>query len=155
MSMITVGIGDLGVGRAPVTRGVVTHALGSCIGVFAWDPETKIGGCLHYLLPRSDDPNSPLKFADTGLPRLVTGVAPTKAAALRLRIVACGGATLNGDGGMFRIGERNIAAMKNYFWTLGLVLAGQDVGGNQARTARLDLDSGLVTVDSGGRSLTL
>lgn len=151
---VSVGIGDMKIARAPATS-VVTHALGSCIGVFAWDPETKVGGCLHYMLPKSEGGTEPLKYADTGLPLLIRGVAPEAAIAKRLRIVACGGAQMNTDSAMFRIGQRNVAAVRQFMWQFGLVLAAHDFGGNSPRTARLDLRTGQVTVDSASRSTML
>lgn len=152
---VLVGIGDLGVARPPA-RSVVTHALGSCVGVFAWDPETGHGACLHFMLPKGEGAaTEPEKYADTGLPRLLKSVAPDKATALRLRIVACGGATMNNDGTLFRIGPRNIAALRQFMWNFGLALAAQDLGGNAPRTARLDLATGRVTVDSGPNTLVL
>jgi chemotaxis protein CheD len=151
---VLVGIGDLQFGRPPL-RTIVTHALGSCIGVFAWDPQTQRSGCLHYMLPKSDGPQEPCKFADTGLPLLIKGVAPDKASALRLRVVACGGATMNRDSNLFRIGTRNIAALKQFLWHFGVALAAHDLGGTAPRTARLELATGRVTVDSGTRSTLL
>jgi chemotaxis protein CheD len=152
---VVVGIGDLQVGRPPVAT-LVTHALGSCVGVFAWDPETHIGACLHFMLPKSDSPGrDPNKYADTGMPRLVRAVAPDTAVAQRLRLVACGGAVMNGDAGMFRIGQRNVAAVRQFLWHYGLVLAAHDFAGTEPRTARLDLATGRVCVDSGSRSTLL
>ncbi|MEQ1566510.1 MAG: chemotaxis protein CheD [Myxococcota bacterium] len=151
---IVTRIGDLQVGRPPA-RSVVTHALGSCIGVFAWDPETEVGGCLHFMLPKNEGSTDLDKYADTGLPRLLTAVAPDKAACRRLRIVACGGAQMNSDGALFRIGQRNIAALRQFMWHFGLVLSAHDLGGTLPRTARLDLKTGKVSVDSGSRTTML
>jgi len=32
---------------------IVTHALGSCIGIAVYDSVAKVGGILHYMLPMS------------------------------------------------------------------------------------------------------
>lgn len=154
LSELVVGIGDLKSGRPP-TKSIVTHALGSCVGVFAWDPQSKQGACLHYMLPKSENEREPLKYADLGLPKLIRSVAPDKESAARLRLVACGGATMNGDTTLFRIGQRNITALKQFMWHYGLVLAAHDLGGTIPRTARLDLQTGRVSVDSGTRSTLL
>lgn len=149
---LAVGIADLQIAGPPV-RSIVTHALGSCVGVFVWDPETCLGGCLHYMLPKSDgSPGNPDRFADTGMARLIRGVAPDKAAARRLRIVACGGASMYEENS-FRVGPRNIAALKQFLWNIGLPLAAHDLGGNSPRTARIDLASGRVTVDSSNTTI--
>lgn len=151
---LVVGIGDLKAGRPPV-RTIVTHALGSCIGAFAWDPQTKRGACLHFALPkRSDRCDEPDRYADSGLPRLIRAVADDSAAAGRLRLVACGGAAM-GSEDSFRIGKRNIAALRQFLWRYGLVMSAHDLGGSAPRTARLDLRTGRVTVESGDRCVTL
>ena len=58
---------------------LVTHSLGSCIGVTAYDPVRKVGGLLHLMLPDSSidatkAAKHPFMFADTGLPRLFHAV---------------------------------------------------------------------------------
>lgn len=152
---VRVGIADLGMGQGPEGT-VVTHALGSCVGVFAFHPTTRLGACLHYMLPQSNGGDAdPYKFADTGLPLLIRSVVDNRRDARQLRLVAAGGATLHRDSEMFRIGQRNVAALKAFFWKHGLVLAAEDLGGDQARTARLDLRTGLVTVTSNGSSHVL
>ena len=47
---IIIGVGDVAVSN---NQQVVlsTYALGSCIGVIAYDPFTKVGGILHLMLP--------------------------------------------------------------------------------------------------------
>ena len=151
---VRVGIADLGMGQGP-EGSVVTHALGSCIGVFAYHPVTRLGACLHYMLPKNPGDDTPYKYADSGLPLLIRSVASNRREARQLRLVAVGGATLQRDVELFRIGQRNIAALKEFFWKHGLILAADDVGGDAPRTARIDLASGQVTVVSNGSTLVL
>jgi chemotaxis protein CheD len=151
---VRVGIGDLGMGQGPEGT-VVTHALGSCVGVFAFHPISRLGACLHYMLPKNASQEEPYKFADTGLPLLIRSVSTSLKEARPLRLVACGGATLQRDVELFRIGQRNVAALRAFLWKHGLLLAAEDLGGEQPRTARLDLQSGLVTVTSNGSSTVL
>ncbi len=52
---------------------LVTHALGSCLGITVYDPTTHVGGLLHVMLPLSTiDPKkgkeNPYMFVDTGVP---------------------------------------------------------------------------------------
>ena len=49
-SRIVVGIGEYAVADQPDAT-IVTHALGSCIAVCAWDPDAGVGGLLHFMLP--------------------------------------------------------------------------------------------------------
>ena len=72
MPRLVVGIGDMGIATGP--EGViVTHALGSCVAVCIYDPLSRTGGLLHFLLPESRiNPSrahgQPCAFADTGIP---------------------------------------------------------------------------------------
>ena len=49
--LIKVGMADYKVGAAPST--LISYGLGSCIGLSLYDPQAKVGGLLHYMLPDS------------------------------------------------------------------------------------------------------
>ena len=64
--LVKVGLADYKVGRAPDI--LISYGLGSCIGISLYDPQTKIGGLLHIMLPDSSKSRSNenrAKFADT------------------------------------------------------------------------------------------
>ena len=66
-NIIKVSMADLKVGRAPDS--LTTLGLGSCIGLTLYDPVTKIGGLVHYMLPDSTklkNNSNIAKFGDTG-----------------------------------------------------------------------------------------
>ena len=68
----TVRIADMAISSDPRAE-LITHALGSCIGVSAYDPVRQIGGLIHIMLPLSKNSpdtarNNPLKYVDTGIP---------------------------------------------------------------------------------------
>ena len=68
---IKVGMADLKVAKAPDS--LITLGLGSCIGLTLYDPVTKVGGMVHYMLPDSTQlkNNSNIaKFGDTGIKEL-------------------------------------------------------------------------------------
>ncbi len=77
MSTIVVGVADCRVSAAPCDE-VATYALGSCIGLVVYDPQARVGGLLHFMLPDSaiatQGERNPYKFADTGIPRLIEEV---------------------------------------------------------------------------------
>lgn len=84
---IMVGMADLNIGRAPDI--LTTVGLGSCIGLTLYDPVTKVGGLVHYMLPDSkavSNNSNIAKFADTGVQELLKRV--TMAGANRGRLVA-------------------------------------------------------------------
>ena len=70
--LIKVGMADLKVGKDPAI--LISYGLGSCIGISLYDPQTKIGGLLHIMLPDSSQSratDNPAKFADTGIPLML------------------------------------------------------------------------------------
>lgn len=77
MSTLVVGVADCRVSAA-LQEEVATYALGSCIGLAVYDPQVRVGGMLHFMLPdssiASQDEGNPYKFADTGIPRLLEEV---------------------------------------------------------------------------------
>src|SRR5690242_365262 len=88
---VVVGVGDMGVSNnASFT--LSTYALGSCVGVAAYDPLMKVGGLLHIMLPDSSislekAQKQPAMFADTGLPLLLRSLIGLKADLSRLRVL--------------------------------------------------------------------
>ena len=85
--LVKVGMADMKVGAAPAT--LISYGLGSCIGISLYDPQLKVGGLLHIMLPDSTQikNNSVIaKFADTGIKKLYDDMI--KAGANKSRIVA-------------------------------------------------------------------
>ena len=83
--MLRVGIADYKVGKAP--QQIISYGLGSCIGISLYDPQTKVGGLVHIMLPDSTQARAHenhAKFADTGVPLLLGEVLKLGAAKSRL-----------------------------------------------------------------------
>ena len=55
---------------------------------------------------------------------------------------------------LMRIGDRNIDAVRTQLKKLGLKAIAEDLGGNNGRTVRLDVESGRVTVVTAGTDKT-
>ena len=148
--MIRVGMADYKVGRAPAT--IISYGLGSCIGISMYDPQTKVGGLLHIMLPDSKQAKqseNPAKFADTGIPLMLDDVM--KLGAVRSRIVAkiAGGAQMfafANSTDIMRVGARNAEASKKMLKELGIRLIAEDTGGNYGRTVQINLENGVYTV---------
>ena len=47
-----VGVADMKIAQSPGDI-IVTHALGSCLGITAHDPVANVGGMLHVMMPMS------------------------------------------------------------------------------------------------------
>jgi chemotaxis protein CheD len=152
---IVVGMADCRVDADPKSV-LVTYALGSCLGLAVYDPIARVGGLLHYMLPESSlDPagslTNPYKSADTGIPWLLEGVWKQGASKHRLVICGAGAAQILDDKDLFEIGKRNYLAARRVLWKRGLLLTSEAVGGNTFRTISLEIASGRVVVQEGGR----
>ena len=141
---------------------LVTHALGSCLGIAIHDPAAHVGGLLHVMLPLSTmDPKrgkeNPYMFVDTGVPKLFLECYKAGARKERLQVKVAGGACTRCDeeDDYFKIGKRNFIMLKKLFWKNGVLLRAHDVGGSKSRMLSLDIGSGEVAVNISGKSKTL
>ncbi len=152
MANIIVGISDVKVSDKPEDT-LITYALGSCIGVAVYDPKVKVGGLLHFMLPESSldaerAKASPAMFADTGIPNLFKSCYALGAEKKRMVVKVAGGASILDDTNYFRIGQKNITAMRKIFWKNNVMIHCEDTGRNCNRTVRLDLSTGQCWVRS-------
>jgi len=157
----TVGIAEM---KVSDKRGdiIITHALGSCLGIAAYDPVVCVGGLLHVMLPLSAiDPvkaeRNPLMFVDTGFPKLLLHCLKIGAQKQRLEITVAGGANSNDreENDLFKIGKRNFLILRKLLWKDALLLKSYDVGGSYSRTMLLEIGTGKVVIKSGGQAKQL
>jgi len=145
---VIIGVGDMAVSNNPQVI-LSTYALGSCIGVIAYDPVSKVGGILHLMLPDSTiSPDKaakqPAMFANTGLPLLFRAMGGLKAERSRVRIMVAGGAGMLSGSDPFKIGERNANVTLDFLSKNGLSVCVQETGGSINRTVHLEIGSGSV-----------
>lgn len=144
--IIRIGMADLNVCKAPDI--ITTLGLGSCIGLTLYDPVTKIGGMVHYMLPDSTtilDNSNIAKFADTGIPELLQRVLKAGANRNSLEAKIAGGAKMfavSWSSNIGNIGERNTIAAKEILKKLNIKLVAEDTGLNFGRTVELHCDTG-------------
>ena len=154
MGELVVGISDLKVSNNPADS-MVTYALGSCIAVAVYDPAAKVGGLLHYMLPDSTldagkARETPGMFADTGIPLLFKSCYGIGADKRRMVVKVAGGASILDESNFFRIGQKNIMAMRKLFWRNNILIDAEDTGKNFNRTVRLDVGTGRVFIKRAG-----
>ncbi|MEK7380325.1 MAG: chemotaxis protein CheD [Gemmatimonadota bacterium] len=150
---IIVRVAELIVRQAPAQLEAL--GLGSCVAVILHDPEARVGGLAHVLLPTAavgDRPDAtPGRYAQSAVPALLEAVLAAGAARHRVVARLVGGATMLRDltaPGLIAIGERNTVAARRALDTLSLPLVGEAVGGDCGRSVRFDLLAGTVTVRS-------
>ena len=150
---------DLNICKAPDI--ITTLGLGSCIGLTFYDPVTKIGGMVHYMLPDSTQMrnNSNIaKFADTGIEELLRRVVGAGANRGRLVAKIAGGAKMfevSGMSNVGNIGERNAIAAKEKLKELKIRLIAEDTGLNYGRTVELHCETGEFYIKSVGKPLKI
>ncbi len=157
--VIKVGMADLNICKSPDI--ITTIGLGSCIGLILYDPVTKIGGMVHYMLPDSTqmrNHSNIAKFADTGIDELLRRV--TRAGANRSRLIAkiAGGAKMFETTGMSHvnnIGERNALAAKQKLRELHIRLIAEDTGLNYGRTVELHCETGEFYIKAIGKAIKI
>ena len=158
--LIRVGMADYKVGSAPAT--IISYGLGSCIGISIYDPQTKIGGLLHIMLPdstQSRPSENPAKFADTGIPLMLADILQLGASRSRLVAKLAGGAQMFAFANatdIMRVGARNAAAAKKILQDLRIPVLAEDTGGSYGRTVQIDLATGIYkvkTIDKGEKEL--
>ncbi len=157
MADLIVGISDFKV-SGNKEDALVTYALGSCIGVAVYDPVAGVGGLLHFMLPDSTlDQNKarecPAMFADTGIPLLFKACYRLGAEKKRMVVKVAGGASILDDTNYFRIGQKNITALRKIFWKNNVLIEREDTGQNHNRTVRLSIADGKVLVRTAGSSM--
>ena len=134
---------------------IVTHALGSCLGLMVYDPAAQVGGLLHAMLPLSKinlqkASENPYMFVDTGVPELFRQLYDLGGQKSRMVIKAAGCGHPLGNSEMFKIGERNYTILKKLLWKNNILLEAEDVGGVASRTVYFDISTGQVIISSKG-----
>lgn len=153
-----VAVGDMKVGRDSDT--IVTHALGSCLGLMVFDPAAKIGGLLHAMLPLSKiNPqkaeSNPFMFVDTGVPALFKSLYEMGGQKRYMIVKAAGCGNPLGKNEMFKIGERNYTVLKKLLWKNNILLEAEDIGGTASRTVHFSIATGQTLISSNGQKREL
>ena len=139
---------------------LVTYSLGSCVGVTIYDPQVRVGGMIHCMLPLSNidlqkAQRTPAMFVDTGIPALFEAAYRLGARNERIILKVAGASRILDEKGTFRIGDRNYATLRKILWKNNILIAAQDVGGNISRTMYLEIGTGRVIIKSRGESIEL
>lgn len=153
---VAVGLGELHSSKDSTTV-LVCYGLGSCIGIAAFDPVTRVGAMAHVVLPdssmaRGSDGRG--KFADSAIPALLEEIQALGGSKSGLVVKIAGGAqvlAILGSRSKLDIGARNIEAVRAALDKARIPLAAEDTGGNYGRTMQLVMGSGRVVVSTIGR----
>jgi chemotaxis protein CheD len=155
-----VGVGEMRISKEGSDL-LVTHGLGSCLGIVVHDPVAQVGGLLHAMLPTAAlNPDKakaqPGMFVDTGVRELLYQMVCSGAAIGRLILKVAGGATMQIENEeRLAIGRRNYLTLKKFLWQFDLLVQAEDVGGELPRTMVFEVGSGRVRLSSRGQEKNL
>ena len=150
-----VGVADMKVANVAGDV-IVTHALGSCLGVMVYDPVAVVGGMLHVMMPQASlNPekarSNPFMFVDSGVPAFFQELYAAGAVKGRCVVTVAGGSNVNGgDNDRFAIGKRNYLMLRKLFWKNGILIKAEDVGGTAPRTVYLEIGTGRTWLSTAG-----
>ncbi len=128
---------------------VLTTVLGSCVATCLFDPELKIGGMNHFLLPESTE-TADVRHAPVAMERLINALLRKASHRGRLRAKLFGGARM--IPGLPDIGLRNGRAALAFLENEGILFEASDLGGIRARRIRFWPSIGKVEVQKVERS---
>ncbi|MDR1322356.1 MAG: chemotaxis protein CheD [Gracilibacteraceae bacterium] len=145
---IIVGISDLAAAKAPAV--VATYALGSCVGICLFDNIAHVGGLSHILLPKRNNNDNLMKFADSAIPLLVQKLERLGAHRLRLRAKIAGGAQMfnvgKTDSALGNIGQRNVESVKSALQAEKIRIFAEDTGKDFGRSIFFNVETGVLQI---------
>lgn len=155
IEIIPVGMAEIKIARGPAT--LTALGLGSCIGLVACCPRTRIAGMIHIMLPESfpgREVDKIGKFADTGIPEMLLQLKSAGAGSNLLFAYAGGAQVFSfGQKGSLDIGARNAAAVAQHLSRIGGRVIAKDIGGSQGRTMNFHTETMEVTVKTTQKGL--
>ncbi len=131
MNTVYITQGERAVGRDPDM--MISTLLGSCISICLWDPEARVGGMNHLLLPSMVGDDG-LSTGAADLDLLINKMMPLGVERSRLRAKLFGGSSMLN--GRTDIGAKNAEFGRTYLATEGIPCDAENTGGHKARQIR-------------------
>lgn len=133
--------GQLFVAQRPTT---ITTILGSCVAVCLWDPQKKIGGMNHFMLPMPAGANvTSARFGNVAMEQLVDGLREAGARLPLLRARVFGGACMFVQmASPEHLGQKNTGVALDYLCRRGIEVVQTDVGGSRGRKLAFHSETG-------------
>ena len=154
--MTAVNFCELKISQNPAET-LVAFSIGSGIVVSIYDPLTRTGGMLSFILPESlamspgKAERHPYMFADTGLPALLEALLDIGAKTENIKVLIAGGAQIMDQKAEFNIGLKNYEAVTAFLMNNNLSIDHEDIGGISRRTLSLEIGSGCNIIQTLGQ----
>jgi len=154
--MIHVGIGEYAISNKE-NESIITHALGTCVAVIFYCPMNKTAALAHIVLPENSvtreglqlDSNidKPSFYATEIIPLLVNYFEINmRCRGSNMKIHIIGGAESKDEKDYFKIGTRNVEAIRRLIRHYQLHIVQEETGGHVSRTVAIDINTGSVTI---------
>lgn len=146
-----IGIGEMGHSNN-VSESIVTHALGSCVAIVFYSSEFGIAAMSHAVLPtknggRDSSEKKPALYCDEAVERMVNlFVRGYKCPMSSVKVTLIGGADSRRDTDHFKIGLRNLKAIKDKLLMMGIPYLAYDTGGHFSRTVEIKIKDGHIDI---------
>jgi len=137
--------GQLLVSTEPCTLRTI---LGSCVSVCLHDPELRMGGMNHFMLPRALSPDEQsFRHGDRALASLVSRLERLGSERRRLSASVFGGArVLAGMSDVMHLGRRNAEYALDWLAEAGIPVVTSELLGNHGRRLDFNVDSGATSI---------
>jgi chemotaxis protein CheD len=143
---VLIGLGNLHC-SAEAGQLLIARPLGSTAALAVYEPNTGVGGLVHWMLPDSSliperEGRNPLLFADQAVPLLMAELSMLGVGRrAKLRAALAGAASLP-EGGEYDVGKRNQEMAHKLIRKLRLSMVQEETGGVVVRDLGLEIGSG-------------
>lgn len=133
---------------------LAVYGIGSCVVMVFYDPEAKVGGLAHTMLPtaaaQAGGEEQPGKFCDTAVGAMLQAMQALGAKPQRCTVRLVGGANMfsftGREHGPPTLGERNLLTARETLRSYNLLLSGEESGGDKGRSLELDPADGSLMI---------
>lgn len=150
-NIVEIAMGELGFTTAE--KNVLQTFVGSCVAICIYDPQAKIAGMAHVMLPKNNtsvpNPKPEGKFADIAIKILLEKLIANGAKQNRLRAKMAGGANIfqnENKKTIFNIGLRNVDTIRTILTEKKILVISEDVGSTVGRWITFDVNSSELAV---------
>lgn len=126
---------------------MVSTILGSCVSICLWDPEARVGGINHYLLPNNPlNGQVDLRYGNTAIERLIERLLALGVKKQRIVAKIVGGASIltNFSDARKSIGDQNVDIARKLLAKHGIDVSGEQTGGTRGRKLLFHTGNGCV-----------
>lgn len=145
IKVVNLGIADYTVNKDPTI--VISRGIGSCIFIGLYDRTHGIGGAVHAMLPyikKGSDQSKPAKYVDSGIQVIVNKMMALGCKRYDIFAKIAGGAKMfkKMKSAAGEIGKNNIKSARDTLKEEGIIIKGEDVGGDKGRTVMFNTFTG-------------